>query len=285
MNTITLKLNEQQINQLMTTFKNYIKPSPNQYIRAFIKNEDLTISIYTSNKVVFQGNDAHFYASALMHKDTAMAGSDEVGTGDYFGPVCVCACIVEEKDYELLNQLKVDDSKKITDEVILNVAPQLMANLKHSLLILDNEKYNRAHERCNLNEMKAKLHNQAYVNLLHKGYSIPSAAYVDQFEPESAYFRHLVNEKEVYHQLTFETKAESKYIAVAAASMIARYAFIKSMEKMSEFYHFDFPKGAGDIVDVAAKKFVESHSMDELGKVAKLHFKNTEKLINNLKQK
>ena len=278
MNTITLKLNDDQINQLMVTFKNYLKPSPNPYIKAFIQNDDLTISVYTSNKVVFQGNDAHFYASSLMHKNTAMAGSDEVGTGDYFGPVCVCACIVEESDYDFLNDLRVDDSKKITDEMILNVAPKLMKRLKYSLLILDNEKYNRVHERCNLNEMKAKLHNQAYINLIHKGYQIPSAAYVDQFEPESAYFKHLMNEKEVYHNLTFETKAESQYIAVAAASMIARYAFLKCMDQMSEHYHFIFPKGAGDLVDEAAKEFVKKYTMKELPKVAKVHFKNTEKI-------
>lgn len=279
MNTITLKLNEQQIKRLVDTFKNDIKPNKNPYIKFFIQNDHLTISIYNTNKVVFQGDDAHFYASALMKKDTAMAGSDEVGTGDYFGPVCVCACIVEEEDYDFLKQLKVDDSKKITDETIKKVAPKLMKQLKYSLLILDNARYNRVHQTNNLNEMKAKLHNQAYINLLHKGYQIPNAAYVDQFEPESAYYHHLANEKEIYHKLTFETKAESQYIAVAAASMIARFAFIECMDEMSRHYHFDFPKGAGDIVDIAAQKFVDQYSFKELNNVAKLHFKNTEKII------
>ncbi len=112
-----------------------------------------------------------------------------------------------------------------------------------------------------------------------KGYKIPKAAYIDQFEPEDLYFRHIQNEKEIYRDLSFEVKAESKYIAVACASIIARYAFLEAMKKMSQYYKFDFPKGAGDIVDKKAQEFINMYSMAKLREVAKIHFKNTEKII------
>ena len=283
MNTISLKLTEAEIAKLEAVFKDSIVPNNNPYIRTFIKSEDVTISIYTSSKVVFQGSDAHIYAAGLMKKDHPMAGSDEVGTGDYFGPVCVCAAIVEVEDYAFLNSLHVDDSKQLSDDLILEIAPKLMQRLKYSLLILKNDQYNHVHNTNNMNKIKAKMHNQAYINLIHKGYKIPHAAYVDQFEDKQLYFKHLANEKEIYHDLTFETKAESKYVAVAAASVIARYAFLKSFDKMCEEYNFSFVKGAGEAVDKCGVEFVKKYGEAKLNQVAKLHFKNTEKILANLK--
>lgn len=279
MSNISLKLSDEKINKLKETFKNDIKPNNNEYIDTFIQNDNLTISIYKTKKVVFQGNDAFFYASAFIEKKVnRQAGSDEVGTGDFFGPVCVCACIVEENDYELLEKLGVNDSKLLTDNKIIEIAPILIEKLKHSLLILDNEKYNDVHKDNNLNQIKAKLHNQAFNNLKHKGYDIPKACYIDQFAEEALYYSYLKDEKEVFHDLIFETKAESKYEAVAAASIIARYAFIKKMEELEKQYKMSFHKGAGEDVDLDAKQFVATYGKGHLNKVCKLHFKNYEKL-------
>ena len=115
---------------------------------------------------------------------------------------------------------------------------------------------------------------------MKKGYRLPKACYVDQFVAKDTYFKYLLNEKEVFHDLIFETKAEDKYIAVACASIIARYAFIKSMDKLSMTYDMNFHKGAGSLVDEDAKAFVKRYGYDALKKVAKLHFKNTEKIKN-----
>lgn len=281
MNTISLKLSKDKIQQLKETFKDDIKPSKNEYIDTFINRDGLTISIYTSDKVVFQGEDALFYAESYLDKKVSrQAGSDEVGTGDFFGPVCVCACIVEEKQFELLNNLKVTDSKQLTDEHISKIGPILMKELKHSLLILDNNQYNDVHKHYNLNAIKAKLHNKAYINLIKKGYNIPKAAYVDQFAPENLYYSYLKDDKEVYHELIFETKAESKYPAVAAASIIARYAFITKMKELENKYHMILHKGASDEVDKDIALFIKKYGKDELKKVGKLHFANYKKIDN-----
>jgi len=278
MSNFSVKLNKEKISVLKDTFKEYIKPNKNEYIDTFIQKEDLTISIYTSDKVVFQGNDAFFYAQAYLDiKNTRQAGSDEVGTGDVFGPVVVCATIIEEDDYSYIEDNHITDSKVLNDDYILKLAPELMKRFKYSLLILDNEKYNNVHKTNNLNAIKAKMHNQAYINLINKGFEVPKNSYVDQFCSPDTYFAYLGQEKQIYRDLIFETKAEAKYPAVGLASMISRYAFLTYMDKLNKDYQFNFHKGAGEVVDEDIERFIKKHGKEKLSKVAKLHFKNFEK--------
>ena len=107
-NVITLKLSSSQEDQLFQTFYNNKAKAP-AYARWQLRCENCVITCYESGKTVFQGKDAEVYASPFMQEpsvplqaeitDTGtlpQAGSDEVGTGDYFGPVCVCATIVDD---------------------------------------------------------------------------------------------------------------------------------------------------------------------------------------------
>ena len=277
MSTFSFKLDDEKIAKIKETFKEYIKNNPNEYVDTFIQKEDLTITIYKSNKVVFQGNDAFFYASAYIDvKKSRQAGSDEVGTGDVFGPVVVCAAIIEENDYPFIEENHITDSKQLDDRFIRKIGPELRNRFKHSLLILDNNTYNRVHETDNLNAIKAKMHNKAYLNMLDKGYDIPKAAYVDQFCSVDDYFRYLANEKNVYHDLIFETKAEEKYPAVAVGSMISRYAFLEYMDKLNEKYGLTFHRGSSDTVaiDNDIKYVIDKFGKNELKNIGKLHFKN-----------
>ena len=293
MNPITCVLSEQQIEKLYQAWKeSEVKTPP--YALYQLKPENCTITAYQSHKVVFQGKDAEIYASPFLNEVTGKkkttpskqptgksfsdhGGSDEVGTGDYFGSVCVCACAVRESDLDWLKELKVNDSKQITDEHILKTAPLLMEKLDYSLLILPPIKYNRVHQQCNMNQIKAILHNQAYVHLNHKMNGLPALCVVDQFTPEASYYRYCSGQKEIQRGLHFETKAESKYPAVACASMIARYAFLKSWEAMEQQWDMTFVKGASAAVDQCAAEFIQKHGRDKLPQVAKVHFKNTEK--------
>lgn len=282
MSTFSFKLDDEKIARIRNDFADDIKDPPNEYVAVFIKKEDLTITAYRSGKVVFQGEDAFAYAQHYLEvKRTRQAGSDEVGTGDVFGPVAVCAAIVEEDDYDLIAKLQITDSKQLTDEHIRQIGPDVMAHFKHSLLILDNARYNRVHETENLNSIKAKMHNKAYLNMIAKGYQIPKAAYVDQFCAEDLYYRYLVNEKEVYHDLIFETKAEEKYPAVAIGSIISRFAFLSAMDKLENHYRMRIPKGSSDTkaIDDFIQAFIARYGKDELKNIGKLHFKNFERYL------
>ena len=286
-NTITLKLKSIQEEQLFKTFSEF-QTTPPQYAKWQLKPENCVITCYTSGKTVFQGKDANVYAAAFMQgqdeiPNTAttnqypQAGSDEVGTGDYFGPVCVCASYVTQDNVDFLIKLGVRDSKQMSDADMLKIGPLLMERIPHSLLIVPPQKYNRVHESNNLNAIKAKLHNQAYINLAKK-IELPSFKIIDQFTPETSYYRYLKNEPQIIHGIHFETKAEAKYLSVAVGSIISRYGFLKTWEEMEKKYNMTLPKGSGDQVDIVAQAFVERYGLERLGEIAKLHFKNTEKI-------
>lgn len=286
-NTITLKLKSIQEEQLFKTFSEFQTTRP-QYAKWQLKPENCVITCYTSGKTVFQGKYANVYAAAFMQgqdeiPNTAttnqypQAGSDEVGTGDYFGPVCVCASYVTQDNVDFLIKLGVRDSKQMSDADMLKIGPLLMERIPHSLLIVPPQKYNRVHESNNLNAIKAKLHNQAYINLAKK-IELPSFKIIDQFTPETSYYRYLKNEPQIIRGIHFETKAEDKYLSVAVGSIISRYGFLKTWEEMEKKYNMTLPKGSGDKVDIVAKAFVERYGLERLGEIAKLHFKNTEKI-------
>lgn len=287
MSTVSITCTKEQIDAIYQRYPMAEKRKTPAYAHWQIKLSDCVITAYESGKVVFQGEGADFHAEAYTLKQTKpqsnininypQCGSDEVGTGDYFGPICVCAAYVSEKDVSWLTQLGIQDSKAMKDDYILEIGAQLMERLVHSLLILDNQTYNQVHLDNNMVAIKCKLHNQAFVHLKRKLPKMPEAIIVDQFVKAESYYRYLRQEQEVIGKIHFETKAENKYAAVAAASVIARYAFLKSFEAMCKTYDFPFIKGASAKVDQNICDFVKLHGKAELNKVAKLHFANTKK--------
>ncbi len=279
MKPISILLTEKEVAELKKTYQVY-QENPKQYELYRFKLDDATIIIYQTLKAVFTGKDAELIAQPyqkLPPNRFPQVGSDEVGTGDYFGPVVVVAAYLDSKSYQALKKYPIADSKTLSDPEILKFAPVLIKNLKHSLLILPPEKYNEITKQHNLNAIKALLHNQAILNLEKKLKGLPKLVVVDKFTTINSYFRYLKNEPEIYQKITFTTQAESKYFAVAAASIIARYIFLKELDKLNDKYNFVFPKGAGAIVDEKGKEFLERHS--DLSQVAKLHFKNTSRIL------
>jgi ribonuclease HIII len=264
------------------------------------KLPDCTITAYRSGKVLFQGKTAEQEAARWHEKSSAKSsltksrsmnlpanfsflsiiGSDEVGTGDYFGPITVVAAYVSKEKISVLQQLGVKDSKTLNDEKIGQIAKQLIQEIPYSLLTLHNEKYNELQASgMTQGKMKALLHNQAIIHLLKKiSPSQPEAILIDQFVEPSTYYNYLKGQKTIVKEsVYFSTKAEGLHLAVAAASIIARYAFLKAMDSLSKQAGMELPKGAGEQVDIAAAKLIETQGLSALNKYAKVHFANTEK--------
>jgi ribonuclease HIII len=267
------------------------------------------ITLYESGKVMFQGISADIDAnmwkdleshynnrdidSELKKKEEKeddktyyyydAIGSDEVGTGDYFGPIIVTATLVDKSTRKLLEDLKIMDSKKMTDDKIRRCAPILMNKLPYVTFTLSNTKYNEMSSKgFNMNKIKAILHNRVLFELSNKG--IPyHKIIVDQFTTPRSYFSYLKQEniEDKVTKITFLTKGESKHLSVAAASVISRYRFLQEMDKLSEKYKVDIPKGASPKVDSVAKKILDTYGKNELSKIVKLNFKNTEKILNS----
>lgn len=204
-------------------------------------------------------------------------GSDEVGTGDFFGPITVCAAYLSKDNLTFVKGLGINDSKKLTDERILVIGEQLKDRIQYSLLTLHNEKYNDLVQRgFNMNKLKAYLHNKAIINLLAKINGTPEVI-IDQFAEEKLYFRYLSDESKVYRNVTLTTKAESKYASVAIGSIIARYAFLKHFDNLSKESGYHLLKGASAEVDKVAARIIKDKGVPYLHSYAKLNFKTLDK--------
>jgi len=205
-------------------------------------------------------------------------GSDEVGTGDYFGPIVVTAAYVSKDNIPFLEELGVRDSKKLTDAKILEVVPKIIKQIPYETVIYTNNDYNN--NSYNMNKVKAILHNKALLSLMKKDNFNYDKVVIDQFCYPRNYFGYLKESNNVFRKIDFTTKAEDKCLSVACGSLISRYVFIKEMEKMSKKLGKTIPKGAGVTVDEFGSWLVKTYGKDILNNIAKLNFKNTDKILN-----
>ncbi|GFH42815.1 ribonuclease HIII [Lactococcus hodotermopsidis] len=285
---IVLKMSAEKIAQLIDQFQDWAQPSANEYSQFLAKPVGATITVYTSGKVVFQGDQAENYAKQFgyqpektppLKKQTNLIGTDEVGNGSYFGGLAVVATYLAESDLPLIKKLGVDDSKKLTDVKIRQIAPILIEKIQHKALLLSPAKYNEVIENgYNAVSVKVALHNQAIFLLENALNIVPDQIIIDAFTTEKNYTRYLQSEKnQTSGQVTLVQKAESQYYAVAASSVIARKLFLDQLAKLSEEVSMALPSGAGHQSDVTASKLIQKYGESSLNNVAKRHFANTEK--------
>lgn len=269
---------------------------------------DTAITVYKSGKVMFQGagaerESARFGTAVDTTKkvssvkgDTlpenfaklSVIGSDETGTGDYFGPVTVAAVYVPTNKIALIEELGVKDSKQLTDEYMRKIAPDLMKVCVHSILTLRNDKYNAIQAKgYSQGKIKAMMHNQALKHVLQKlEPEKPDYILIDQFAERGVYYNYLKNEKEIVREnVLFSTKAENLHVAVATASILARYAFLKEMDRLAQIVGFPLQKGASKKVDEMAARILAKHGEKTLKSMTKWHFANTEKVKTLLRKK
>lgn len=301
--SVTLKVNGDLANKIADFYKAYECENANEYIDFFANKGGTTITIYSSKKddvykVVFMGESSLdeariFDENASLNEVKVKTapkkaswiclatqfGSDEVGTGDFFGPITVAAALVKESDIARLKELGIDDSKRLSDEKIKELGKILINEFVYSQVALDNEKYNELIDNgLNINEMKCKLHNQVLLNLKKK-YPAVKNIFVDQFVSEDKYYKYLSDTKNVVRDITFKTKGESYFPCVAVASIIARYSFLSKMEKLSKKYKREIPFGASKKVTEFAQQFVNDFSKEELLKIVKKNFANLDEVI------
>ena len=308
--TISFKVSDKTKEKMIEHFKDLKRDKTPAYAIFQADEEDTVVTLYESGKVVFQGVSADIDANFWKETEKILTGSlpeekekkkkeepvddtdyyfinsigsDEVGKGDYFGPIIVTASYVNKNDISFLEELGVRDSKKITDEKILKIAPEIIKKIPHETIILDNIKFNEMVEKgYNINKINSLLHNKAILSLLKKDNYIYDMVVMDQFTPARNYFGYLKGTaNNIFRKITFTTKAEDKCLSVACSSIISRYTFMKEMDKISKELKTTLPLGAGSIVDETGKKLVKKYGKEILYKYAKVNYKNTEKILNN----
>ncbi|MGP4041644.1 ribonuclease HIII [Gracilibacillus sp. D59] len=313
MSNIVLQFSKNDLSKVKDYYEKYItKVPPNSLFLAKINNT--TVTAYKTGKVMFQGDQAqqeakkwdakakgnssgkgskvsvndHDYQPPETLFTHGHIGTDEAGTGDYFGPITVSAVYVPEDKISMLKEMGITDSKTLTDDNIARLAKEIVReNIPYTLLTLDNTKYNKLQKKgWNQGKMKAMLHQHAIQKLWTKIDRIPiHGILIDQFCQPSSFLKHIGQEGLKLEKDTFfMTKAESYSTSVAAASIIARAKFVKEMDRISSQYGFTIPKGASSKVDEAAAYIIKKNGLESLSQVAKTHFANTEKAMRYLKK-
>jgi ribonuclease HIII len=266
---------------------------PVPYSLYSVKGEGVVATFYESGKVVVQGASPELFAERWFggageatksssserapsarptddDSDAAMIGSDECGKGDYFGPLVVVAVRLEAGQASKLRAAGVRDSKTLSDDQCKKLGAALRGLVAHAVARLDPPEYNRIYVQGKLNDLLGNLHVQAIGQVAKPGMHV----LVDQFANPALMQKKLAP---LGVKLEQRTRAESNP-AVAAASIIARVEFLTALKELSDEAAVDLHKGAGDPVDRAAARFVAIHGREGLVNVAKLHFKNTQKI-------
>ncbi len=293
MASITLTPSEKEIQAFLEHYQTSLAPSKNPYIRYFLRLPQATVSIYTSGKVLLQGEGAEKYASFFGYQvleqtsgqNLPLIGTDEVGNGSYFGGLAVVASFVTPDQHNFLRKLGVGDSKTLTDQKIRQIAPILKEKIQHQALLLSPSKYNEViGDRYNAVSVKVALHNQAIYLLLQKGIH-PEKIVIDAFTSAKNYDKYLAQEANRFsNPISLEEKAEGKYLAVAVSSIIARDLFLENLENLGRELGYQLPSGAGTASDKVASQILQAYGMQGLNFCAKLHFKNTEKAKKRLER-
>lgn len=303
--TIVFKVSDNLKNKVIEYYKDLRKDKTPPYAIFQAQEADTTITLYESGKLMFQGVSADIDANIWIDLEKKLnnrvinidgtetkvkktnteelemstIGSDEVGTGDFFGPIVVTATFVSTNDFEYLKGLGVRDSKKLNDEKILQIAPEIMKKIPYVTTILDNKTYNEKHNtNCNMNKLKAILHNKALYELKNKSNYNYAKVVVDEFCSKEKFYEYIKDVPEKVMHITFMTKAEDKVLSVACASIISRYIFLRKMDELSDTVHVPLPKGAGINVDKVASEINEQFGHDKLYEIAKMNFSNANRL-------
>lgn len=306
--TKVLVVGDKTKDMMINYFEDFKRDKTPQYAIFQADDGDTVVTLYQSGKVVFQGKDADLAADFWIETEKinsgkaivnssedkkekaekerkiplriSSIGSDEVGTGDFFGPIVVSATYVSKDDVDFLLELGVKDSKKMSDEQIKAVVPKIIKRIPYHTFVLSNKQYNDLYgEDMNMNKMKAILHNKVLSEFVNKDEYKYDYIVVDQFENPKSYYFHLKDASFKVYNITFLTKAEDQCLSVACASLISRYVFLREMDKISANIKKVLPKGASDIVDKVGKEIVKEFGQDKLREIAKLNFKNTERII------
>lgn len=269
------------------------------YARFSGQKKDLNVTFYQSGKLVVQGKgtvdfvqfvlepqvlgEAKFGYEAVLRPELLdpRLGIDESGKGDFFGPMCVAGVYLNAEILTAWKDQGIRDSKNISSDAQIARLAEVIRKTPgcvHNVVVIGTEAYNRMHARNgSVNRVLAWGHARVIENLLaqkHRMIPPPVRAISDQFAKDKATVERALMELGRGLELVQRHKAEED-LAVAAASILARDAFVARLRALEQEFGLPLPKGASSAVEAAGRAFVERHGAEALPRVAKMHFRTS----------
>lgn len=201
-------------------------------------------------------------------------GVDEAGKGDYFGYLVIAAVCVDDASEKVLRDIGVKDSKKLSDYAVKEMGPKIK-KLPSETVMISPEKYNKIYPKFgSLNRLLAWGHARSIENVLEK--TECSHVITDKFAEESILEEYLM-EKGRAATVVQKINGEAD-MAVAAASVLARYEFLRTLRLLGREVGIVLPKGSTHVKE-AGRELIKKHGEDILHLVAKMHFKITKDIL------
>lgn len=296
--TIVLQISKDQVPEIKKVLAEkelHFSALPYAYFTA--KGEGVACTLYLSGKMVIQGRLAQTFVHqhfrhlsppllenasnqkhSLSFSKEPHIGSDESGKGDFFGPLCISAVYASENDLNLLQNMQIiRDSKALSKKDICTAAQFIQEHFLVETLVLSPPEYNRLYEKFqNLNHLLAYGHACVIQRLFQK--TDCRNVLVDQFSQENLVEKFLKKQGAKQIQVTQRVRAETDLV-VAAASILARDAFVQNMQKLSDQFGIHLPKGGGASTISTGKEIVKRWGSEVLQQMSKTHFKNMENII------
>ncbi len=298
--SFTFPLSEVQQALLISLLEtgNY-RPATVPYATIAADGTDFRVVLYTSGKCVVQGKGAQDFVTFVLEPQVLMEvklgyedivdplaaaphmGVDESGKGDFFGPLTIAGAYTDESLTQTMRDMGVRDSKKIgSDARALELARdirRLLGESRYTIVTINPPKYNQLYTRIrSVNSLLAWAHARVIENILEKIPTCPRAI-SDQFGSKEQVKRALMQHGRKI-ELVQRHRAEED-IAVAAASILAREAFLVGLRKLSDQFGVKLPKGASDTVKTTAAELMKKHGPAVLLQTAKCHFKTTDSVL------
>jgi ribonuclease HIII len=260
------------------------------------KKKGVTCTVYESLKLTVQGKNMKEFLEFYLEPEVLLSpeytyreelalealdkrariGVDEAGKGDYFGPLCIAGVMADETTFPILMKIGVRDSKTLSDEQVKKMAKAIVAAVPNFIIRLRPKKYNELYASFkNLNFLLAWGHATVIDHLAE--HTRAPLAIIDKFAHEKVVERAL-QKKNTSIKLEQRVRGEAD-IVVAAASIVARWAFLEGLEQTGEPFRITLPKGAAKHVVDTAKKLVREHGKEILPEIAKIHFKITNEVV------
>jgi len=302
MNSYTHPLTKEQAIKLRSLLEELgFEFSPKEWTIFFAQKNKLSVAVYEKGpKALVQGRGVEeFVQFELEPKILGEAklgyeevhspemfephfGVDESGKGDFFGPLVISGVYVDRLIARKFLDAGVVDSKRIGSDARIRALADTIRKSSLDLVetvLIGPAKYNELYAKFgNLNRLLGWGHARVIENLLGKK---PTCArsLSDQFADARVINASLLKHgrKIVIEQ---RPRAESD-IAVAAASVVAREAFINWLERKSKELELRLERGASPSVKDAARKLVEINGPDVLREVAKVHFRTAHEIAPN----
>ena len=206
-------------------------------------------------------------------------GIDESGKGDFFGPLVIAGAYTDRIIARSFLENGIQDSKRIgSDAKIRSLAKMIRQTpgIAIEVVQIGPERYNDLYEKFgNLNSLLGWGHARVIENLLAKKPDCPRAL-SDKFADARVIEKALL-QRGRHIQLEQRTKAESD-LAVAAASILAREAFIDWLERNGKRIGHALGRGVSGSVKETAREIAEQEGPNALRRFAKIHFRTAHEI-------